>query len=145
MDIRPLPDIEIVGDIRKIPLPDNYVDEIFTQHTLEHFDRSEVQPILREWYRALKFRGILKIRVPNLLFIMNQYFHNPMYKKWCIELLYGGQDYDTNYHRNAFDWPLLYEQLYLAGFRDIKLWGDSGVAGLGLDMQGMKPSPIIPI
>jgi len=52
-----------VGDIRKLPYPDNYFDFVYTMGTIEHIP----QPIdaMREIYRVLKPGGRAVIGVPN--------------------------------------------------------------------------------
>jgi predicted SAM-dependent methyltransferase len=145
LDLHPGPCIEIVSDARTIPLPDNHIDVIFNQHLIEHFDREEVKVALKEWLRVLKPHGVLKILCPNLLHLMTLYFHAPQMKRDVIRWMYGGQDYPENYHKNIYDFPLLYEDLWNAGFRDIKLMDGHAIADFGLWVQCVKPSIIIPI
>ena len=44
---------------------DNTVDLIYASHVIEYFDRYEVEDLLREWRRALKTSGVLRLAVPN--------------------------------------------------------------------------------
>jgi predicted SAM-dependent methyltransferase len=59
--------VDETWDIKKIPYPDNSADEILASHVIEHFDANTGISVLKEWYRALKPNGILKIETPDLL------------------------------------------------------------------------------
>lgn len=58
---------DVVADLRKLPFPDNYADEVLSIHVIEHFYHWEVGPLLAEWIRVLKPGGILILECPNLL------------------------------------------------------------------------------
>ena len=53
-----------ITDIRKLPFPDNYADELHAIHCLEHLHRSEAGQTLAEWFRVLKPGGRIAIEVP---------------------------------------------------------------------------------
>lgn len=58
---------EIIGDItKKIPLPSNSVDLIYSRHTLEHLTYPELMNHLHECNRVLKPGGIIRMVVPEL-------------------------------------------------------------------------------
>ena len=59
--------VDEVFDVRKIPYPDNSVDEIRAFHIIEHFDWKEGQRTLEEWYRVLKPGGRLWLETPDFL------------------------------------------------------------------------------
>ena len=55
---------EIVRDAQKgLPFQDETLDEIFTKHSLEHFQ--DIRFVLDECYRCLKKGGLLNIVVPH--------------------------------------------------------------------------------
>ena len=80
---------EIVSDIRHIPLPDNYADEILSVHVVEHFFSWEAKDLLKEWLRILKPGGLMVVECPNLLRVLrivfetgvidDQMFWHPIY------------------------------------------------------------------
>ena len=54
-------------DLRNgIPFPDGSADVVYSSHLLEHLERKDALPFLREIYRVLKRDGILRIVVPDL-------------------------------------------------------------------------------
>lgn len=142
-DMRPLSGVEVCGDGMTLPFKDNSFTEIFGQHVLEHWPRDDTVRVLREWVRVLEPRGVIRTITPNLTWLMACYFHNPNAKHDVVRWLYGGQEYPGNFHYTAFDFPLLYEAMHLAGLTEIKLWDGKSIADFGLFMEGMKPSPII--
>ena len=58
---------------RLIPKEDKSVLAIYTSHMFEHLDRQEAQAFLREAIRVLAPGGIIRISVPDLSKIANQY------------------------------------------------------------------------
>jgi hypothetical protein len=56
-----------------LPLPDVWAAEILSIHTLEHVHPRLLQPRLREWYRVLAPRGVVRIHVPNSPALMEPY------------------------------------------------------------------------
>ncbi len=57
---------DLIGDLRRLPLPDACADEILAVHVVEHFWRWEVVDVLREWTRLLKPGGRMILECPNL-------------------------------------------------------------------------------
>ena len=58
---------------KKFPWEDESVDEIYSSHTLEHFSRTEGLKFLEECHRVLKKGGIIRIVVPDLQCIVNDF------------------------------------------------------------------------
>lgn len=63
LDINPMWNPDIIGDIHKIPFSDLSFDTIFASHILEHTDKT--LEVLKEWKRVLKNKGRLIILVPH--------------------------------------------------------------------------------
>jgi len=120
IDIRYLPGVDEVNNIRFLRnYKNNSVDEIYACHVLEHFGRWEYKTVLSRWFEILKPGGVLRLAVPNFLSICSYYIKthdlNPI-----MGLLYGGQDYDENYHYVTFDFDSLNKDLSNIGFKTIK-------------------------
>lgn len=99
--------IDYVYDISRLDfIENNSVDEIYASHVLEHFKRHLIKDVLLEWNRILKPNGILRISVPNFESIVKHYNEHKDITK-LIGLLYGGQDYDYNFHHVCFDFNYL--------------------------------------
>lgn len=79
IDPRPLVDangvthpVNVVCDARKLNLPDNYADIVYTSECLEHFPWREYQSVLAEWCRIVKVGGMIRIEVPDFLLACQQ-------------------------------------------------------------------------
>ena len=76
-------------------------DIVFSSHTLEHFCRQEVPQVLDERVRILKPEGELRLILLNLEWaaqhIMNKEIDNDV-----LNVLYGAQTYDENFHKMGF-------------------------------------------
>jgi len=61
---------------KSLPFSDNCVNAIFTSHVLEHLDDESLIFLLKECYRILKPKGILRISVPDMDKAMEAYKNN---------------------------------------------------------------------
>ena len=59
--------VDMRFDASKINFGNNEVDEIRAYHLIEHFDFKQVFDVLKEWCRALKPGGILRVETPDFL------------------------------------------------------------------------------
>jgi predicted SAM-dependent methyltransferase len=125
IDIRYLPGVDEVNNIRHLRnYSVNSVSEIYACHVLEHFSRYDYLEVLRRWYDLLEDGGVLRLAVPNFAAIVEVYQKQNNLKA-LIGLLYGGQDYEENYHYVTFDEPSLSQDLLNLGFNHVELWDSS--------------------
>lgn len=121
-DIRPLDGIDIVCDARSFPDEEkNKYDEVYASNILEHFNRFEVEDVLREWGSLVKEGGELKIIVPDIREIMRQYVYSMITHEQMVYLVYGGNDYEFNKHYYGFDVESLKSLFEKVGFRVAKI------------------------
>ena len=97
---------------------DNSVELIYNCHVLEHFHRSKVGKVLKEWYRVLKPGGILRTSVPDFEALCELYM-NKKDLSLVIGPLIGRQNYLYNIHYNIFDYSSLKKELLTAGFKEV--------------------------
>ena len=57
---------DVKSDVRKLPFPDEYADEIYSSHVIEHFHFKEAFEVLKEWRRVLKPGGMITLETPDL-------------------------------------------------------------------------------
>jgi len=102
IDIRPLPGVDMVCDVRQLPFDDNYFDRILASDIIEHFPVMETHGLIEEWARVLKVDGRMKIRTPSLKWMTSTYTReqNAEFISWH---LFGGQEYKENFHYVIFD------------------------------------------
>jgi predicted SAM-dependent methyltransferase len=122
IDIRYLPGVDEVNNVkflRNYKL--NTVDEIYASHVLEHFGRWEYKHVLKRWFDILKPGGALRIAVPDFESI-TEYYNETKDLNPLIGMMYGGQDYDENFHHIIFDFNTLSKDLYDLGFINVTKW-----------------------
>jgi hypothetical protein len=66
-------DIRFASATRRIPCPDHSARVVYSSHMIEHLDRGEVQVFLREAQRVLGPGGILRLAVPDLGRLVENY------------------------------------------------------------------------
>jgi predicted SAM-dependent methyltransferase len=120
IDIRYLPGVDEVNNIRFLRnYKNDSVDLIYACHVLEHFGRWEYKNALLRWYEILKPGGTLRLAVPNFSAITARYTLTGNLQE-VMGLLYGGQDYDENYHYVTFDINSITKDLTSIGFTSIR-------------------------
>lgn len=61
------------ADALRLPFAAGSVEVIYTSHMVEHLDRREARLFLQEAMRVLKSGGVLRIGVPDLSILMDEY------------------------------------------------------------------------
>ena len=127
IDIRHMSGVDKVDNIRFLrSFKDNSVDVIYACSVLEHFSRWDYMSVLKRWYDLLKIGGIIRIGVPDFESIVSYYNKNKDLLV-LIGLLYGGQDYNENFHHMCWDFKNLKLDLEKIGFKNVNRynWKDT--------------------
>lgn len=66
-------DIGYADASKRIPEPNSSVDVLYSSHMLEHLDRFDRDRFLKEAFRVLKPGGILRLAVPNIRYLIDNY------------------------------------------------------------------------
>jgi predicted SAM-dependent methyltransferase len=86
-------------DLREgIPQKDNSADWIYCSNFFEHLEKYQTENLLEECYRILKNVGSLRIVMPNVRKIVNEYLKTNNADKFCSEF-YG---FDKNVTQKGF-------------------------------------------
>lgn len=109
-------------DFRRLPLASEEFDVVHSAHTLEHVARKEVEATLTEWVRILKPDGELRLSLPNLEWaakriIKGEYGLLEGSNVNALDVFYGQQLYDLDYHKTGFTPKLLEDLLRKLGFK----------------------------
>lgn len=114
--------LDLEKDLLKI-FPDGSVEEIIAKDVIEHVSWRRVEDLLRDIHRVLKSNGKVYIQVPDLEAIARNVILNPNFKygelsgfKAISYWLYGGQDYEYNFHKSGFTISTLRGILEQIGF-----------------------------
>ena len=128
VDTRNADGVDLVHDISLgMPCGEGDADEIFAQDILEHFSFRVTETMLCQWFRALKPGGTLTVQVPNIDKHIRDYWSDRQDKRYkngyddAMEFLraniFGGQDYEGNYHKTCFTPNTLKMLLHKVGFK----------------------------
>lgn len=119
IDIRKLDGVDLADDISTLnTIEENSADLIYCCHVLEHFGRHVYKKVLNRWFSILKSGGILRLSVPDFESICYHYQkHQDL--DVLLGLLYGGQQYDKNYHMMCWDFTSISRDLESIGFVNI--------------------------
>ena len=100
----------------KLPYEDSSIQEIFSSHLLEHLSKFDVVPTLKEWFRVLKDGGKLTVRVPDLAWCC-QWWVNHQTTGWDLDVLFGNQSREGEFHKTGFNREIMVDYLHQAGFQ----------------------------
>lgn len=133
-----------LGDcIFPLPDPDASMEVIRASHVLEHFPGRQVQDVIKDWVRALKPGGTLKIAVPNFKLIAEQYVSGATFPVGAYVL--GAQTDERDFHKALFDESTLASMMRDAGLISIRRWkseiDDCAALPVSLNLAGTKPMP----
>jgi hypothetical protein len=124
-----------------LAFPDKSVDSIVASHVLEHFPHAQVQAVVTEWVRVLKPGGTIRIAVPDLAKIAENYLAGVQQN--TMGYLMGGQTDANDFHKTAFDREKLRKLLADCGLVLIKPWtsdiADCAAYPISLNLEGSKP------
>ncbi len=123
VDIRPEVKPDLIADIYNISQHLTELDEIYASHVLEHFPRTgngfTFKDVLKDWYKALKIGGILKIAVPDFQAVALAYLQDGVPISKLQGFLSGGYHNQYDIHYVNFDFLFLSQCLKEVGFEEI--------------------------
>lgn len=142
VDSRELPGVDLVGDAANLPFDTDSVTEIFSSHFLEHFPEEQLtRVLLPEFRRMLKPGGHFRAVVPDVEAMMRAYVANAYDYDDMKQVIYGGQDYDGDFHFNMFTESSMAQILNHAGFTEVTAVavGRRNGKSLELEISARKP------
>lgn len=122
------------------------VDLIYASHLIAYFNIDEVKDLLKEWRKALKPGGIVRIATPNFRVLggilrTNEFGDFEM--KDIVGPLYGRMKMGDKeiYHKYCYDWGALRDLLYSVGFDPVREynWRDTDHADIDDHSQAYLP------
>jgi predicted SAM-dependent methyltransferase len=131
LDILPLPDIEVLCLLDRLPFPDGSLTALRANHVLEHQSWELVADTVAEWGRVLRPGGTLTVGVPDARLLAGQWARGDLTTMEANYWILGGHsDRDAhkgtdergvprwlwNAHHTLFDEDLLREVLDANGF-----------------------------
>lgn len=120
VDIRDIPGIDRREDVISLPsFETESADLIYACHVLEHFHRHDRKAALHRWLDVLKPGGTLRIAVPDFDKVICL-LQTGVSLNRLIGFLYGGQDYEYNFHYYCWNFNSITEDLEEIGFSNIR-------------------------
>ena len=119
-DQRLLPSTDLVCRVETLPFATDSVDSLLASHIIEHFPYAGIVSVLSEWRRVLRPGGTILIITPNLGYIAHGYTELWMDYTEARNRLFGGQDYEGNFHYTMFDSHSISRSLEETGFGRIE-------------------------
>jgi predicted SAM-dependent methyltransferase len=112
VDIHDFHSPDLVADVTQLEmLASGHYEEIVAQDVLEHLPRTSTVEVLREWSRLLTVGGVIHIRVPSvidLVELMKAPEHQTVeQQERFVQCLFGTQAYTEDTHYTTFTEPLL--------------------------------------
>ncbi|TSE35332.1 hypothetical protein Tfont_02306 [Tepidimonas fonticaldi] len=136
IDLRPLPGVDIIAHVGQLPLPDASVRDLRAAHLVEHFTLQQfADRILPEWRRVLAPGGRLRLITPDLAAMLRAHLQGQLSEADLVHVLYGGQDYEGDFHYHAYSPASLSALLATHGFADIQVVAHGRPNGLCLEFE----------
>lgn len=119
---------EVVVDMfvndKKLPFPDESIEEIRLYQAFEHFTLPEAKRLLNHWRTKLIPRGKLYLDIPDLaqttyLYVNAQTEED---KEWYTRLLFGSHKNKYGIHKMMYSRDSIAKLLYAHGYNDLKFY-----------------------
>lgn len=132
LDMRKTHESVVIGDVRNIPFPDEYFEEIFAKDIYEHVSFLESKDLIGHWLSKLKTGGKLIIVTTSLLDILEGFNksvseNNTKMVYHYIVKLFGGQWYEGNFHYTVGYFPLIKQILVSLGIKEENITVEHGI------------------
>lgn len=120
-----LPGIDLCWDITEgIPLPDHSLQGIYSEHCLEHLEKSVAKEVLRDFRRLLTPTGTVRLVVPDAELYIDLYVRArngetvnfPYVEGNCLPIDPLNRIFRHHGHRYAYDFESMRELILSAGF-----------------------------
>jgi len=122
VDRRKLPGVDVVAEAENLPFQPGELSEIFSAHFLEHFPKEQlVRSIIPYYASLLKSDGVFRAIVPDAEGMIDAYKSGEYGFDRLREIIFGGQDYDGDFHYTMMTPESLEEILLATGFHEIEI------------------------
>lgn len=107
---------DICANIMNLPFGDDSVDGIVAEDVVEHFTRENAKKFLCECRRVMKKGAVIKIKTPYFETIVDMYRKRILSDYDVMRRIFGGQEYETNFHYHLYNPGTLSVLLEECGF-----------------------------
>jgi len=107
--------VDVVGDITRLPWPDDTATVLESYHVIEHLPHPKVPLILKEWFRVLEPGGSLVLECPHFDDTVKEYLAG---NESRLENIFGHQRFPGDAHMFGYTPQRLIRLLEQAGFKN---------------------------
>jgi len=113
IDLNDGPAVDYVGNILRLPCPDESVERIESYHVIEHIPLPVVESVVRSWYRLLIPGGVVVAECPDINRAMMEYLDGNQDRIYSI---YGRQRFSGDAHFFGYNHDSLIQLFSSVGF-----------------------------
>jgi hypothetical protein len=136
VDMRLLPGVDVVAQVDDLPFEPGELCEMFSSHLFEHFPQDQVvRKLLPYWVTLIRPGGVFRVVLPDAGAMLTAFADGTMPYEDLREVLYGGQEYEGDFHFNMYTVESLTALLSAAGLVDVEVEAEGRRNGLCLEMQ----------
>ena len=136
VDLRPLEDVDVVADARRLPFEPGSLAELASAHLVEHFREHQLRTrILPYWRSLLRPGGRLRIVCPDWEAMLARLHDGRMPIAVFKTITFGMQDYVGDDHFAMYTPETLSGVLRDAGFGDVQVVARDRMNGLSPEME----------
>lgn len=142
VDMRELPGVDVVAPADDLPFEPGSVQEIFSAHFLEHFPEEQLKrQLLPAWVALLADGGNFRAVVPDFVSMVQAWEDGKVPFPTLRSVLFGGQEYEGDFHFTMFTPDSLDELLTAAGLTDVTVVERGRPNGDCLEMEIAASKP----
>jgi len=142
VDARDLPGVDVVAPVDNLPVGEGEAVELYSAHLVEHFPLEELERrVLPYWVSLLRPGGEFRAVVPDAGAMLTGHAEGSVSYGDLREVLYGGQEYEGDFHFNMYTTDSLGELLTAAGLVDVEVEAEGRRNGSCLEFQIVARRP----
>jgi predicted SAM-dependent methyltransferase len=136
VDLREMPGVDVLAPVDQIPFNEGEIDELYSAHLVEHFPQEQfVREVLPYWVSLIRPGGTFRAVLPDAGAMLSGFADGSVRYEDLREVLFGGQEYEGDFHFNMYTTETLSGILSDAGLEDVKVEAEGRPNGACLEMQ----------
>ncbi|MEN9935348.1 MAG: hypothetical protein RLZZ387_1927 [Chloroflexota bacterium] len=136
IDARPLPEVDAIADVRRLPFEPGTLAEIASAHLVEHFREHQLRVVILPYWRSLLCPGGgVRITCPNWEAMMELLRGGQLSFAEYKLLTFGGQDYEGDDHFAMYTPATLRDLLLECGFARVEVVAEARMNSICPEME----------
>lgn len=145
MDVRALPTVDIVANLEEpFPLNDEMYGSVYGNYVIEHLSWHTVRQFVSECHRVLVPGGRCVMVTANTKAQCIRLIDEEVWTDESSNLIFGGQDYPDNAHKNALSPEYAVRLFKECGFYDVIIHPHPA-SDTDMIIEGIKSSAVIKV